>query len=221
MPQRPIGVTDVASGAGVADFRTRERTVGGATVVEQYLLPISERVVSARCTATTFRTLGTTTANTNIASLFNKTGSGVLVAVRALVLEHDYTAVVTTVRNIAVTEISVAPTTGTLLTPVVFDTTQTRSTNVEWRGATASDGGAATALTATPESRFGQAFTFRANGASQIEQINTDARRMIPFADDDPVIFRPGEGLLLTAVEALAATYHLMVNIAWEEYTLP
>lgn len=46
MPERPVGVTDTASGAGVAEVRTRERSVGGNTVAEQFVIPIRERVVS-------------------------------------------------------------------------------------------------------------------------------------------------------------------------------
>jgi hypothetical protein len=42
-----VGVTDLASGAGVADVRGRQRTVGGVTnAVEQYVIAMSARVDS-------------------------------------------------------------------------------------------------------------------------------------------------------------------------------
>jgi hypothetical protein len=44
-PDIGVGVTDQASGAGVADVRGRQRTVGGVTnAVEQYVIAISPRV---------------------------------------------------------------------------------------------------------------------------------------------------------------------------------
>lgn len=218
MPQRPVGVTDEASGATVAQFRTRERTVGADTVVEQYLLAAGERVVSSRLGASTFRTVGVGVANWNMASLFNLATSGVLVAVRRLTVQQDQAGNTGTMRLIHATTLRTAPTTGTLLTPVPFDTAQAASGDVEFRGATASDGGAATTLTATPGTR--NAATFAVRLPSGVRRI-VMRDMALEGLTDDAIILRPGEGLLVTQIEAPSTSSHYIVSVVWDEFQYP
>jgi len=146
MTERKVGVTDVASGAGVADIRTRERS---ATGCEQYLIPEIDRVVPFRGMVASFRMPGVATVNRPLMSIFNKTGSGVLLAVATLVGIFEMTTNSSSTRTLGVSRIGTAPTDGTLNTPVEFDTAQTHNANVEVRSAASADG-TTTTLTATP-----------------------------------------------------------------------
>lgn len=222
MGQRPIGVTDEPSGAGVAQIRTRERTVSSEAVVEQYVIPVSERVRACQCMATTFRITGISAANINLASLFNRTGSGRLVAVKRLTVQSDATLNSGTIRNTRVTRITTNPTTGTLLTPVLTDTAESHAALVEFRGANASDGGAATTLTATPGTPGWGQLTQRNPSGTVYEQQRSPDNPLVPsFMSRDPNVLREGEGLLVTNVENASTTTFYIINAVWEEYTLP
>lgn len=65
MPVRPVGVTDQAAGAGVAEVRTRERSVDGGTYAEQYVIPIRERVLSGVYLYSTTGTVSATAQTVN------------------------------------------------------------------------------------------------------------------------------------------------------------
>src|SRR5438105_3161591 len=85
MTERPVGVTDQTSGAGIADVRTRERTVSGNTVAEQYVIPIRERVLTA---VVLFSIQGTVSATAQTAAtggffwIANHVSSGLHLAIR-------------------------------------------------------------------------------------------------------------------------------------------
>jgi hypothetical protein len=227
MTERPVGVTDQATGAGIADVRTRERTVGGNTVAEQYVIPISERVASYKGMATTFRIPGRAATTQNLFSIYNTTGSAVLVAVRRLSIQMDATAALATVaKSIKTTRQTTAPTNGTSATKVPFDSAQSSAANVEVRGDASADGtGSATTLTATPSANVGWSqFVMRLHTAAG--QVLMDDESCIPvLCADDPVILRANEGLLVAIVAAATTsnpiTDHHVVNCMWEEFTLP
>lgn len=222
MGENRVGVTDVADGAGVASFRTRQRNVGGSNVEEQFLLYQDERVASWEGSASTFRIRGDGVAGQNIASLFNRTGSGVLVAVRELELVMDYTTNSGTVRFFGTSRITTNPTTGTLMSVMSFDTAQSHQALVEFRGGASADG-TASALTATPGViawRQGHWHAQTAVGQFQTADL-ADSPTIPAVCDDDPVILREGEGLLVHVIDASSTSAHYILNALWQEFTLP
>lgn len=225
MAERPVGITDQASGAGIAQVRTRERTVSAEVVSEQYVIPISERVASFKGFTSTFRTLGNAAATQNLFSIENAAGSSVLVAVRRISVQMDATAVLAAITSqIKTSRPTALPTGGTTLTKVGFDTAQSSSASVVCRGATASDAGAATAITATAGSTGWQQYVMRMH--TLVGQVLLPDESLIPgLSADDPVILRAGEALLVQIVQATAAnnaaTNHHIVNCMFEEFALP
>jgi hypothetical protein len=226
MGERPVGVTDQASGAGIAQVRTRERTVSSETVSEQYVIPISERVASYKGTATTFRTPGRAATTQNLAAIFNAAGSSVLVAVRRLSIQMDVTAVLTAVaKSIKTSRITSVPTNGTAGSKVPFDTALSSSSSVTlWGDASADGTSSGTTLTATPGTVGWSQFVMRMH--TLVGQVLMDDEPLIPgLCADDPIILRAGEGLLVAVVAAAAGsnpvTDHHIINVMWEEFTLP
>jgi hypothetical protein len=219
VPERAIGVTDEASAAGVADYRLRERSVDGTTVGEQYLIFASERVRSFLGMATTFRIPGAGTANQIMATLFNKTGSGVLIAVRYAAMQTDYVGTASgTIRDVSTSRLTVAPTTGTLHTPVAFDSAQTHNASVEFRGGASADG-TASAITATPGTYGTHAFSQRNLGTPN--RILMRDLHLTPFVTtDEPVVLREGEGVAFTGV-LTASALNYIVMCCFGEFTLP
>lgn len=221
MAQRAVGVTDVAPGAGVAEYRTRERSVSGATVVEQYLLYEQERVAACVAMATTFRTPGSGTAAQNLATLFNRSGSGVLVAVRRISHQVDYTTNSATVRVISTSRITTNPTTGTLHTPTLFDTGGSHAALVEFRGAASADG-TASAITATAGTHAWRQFHTHFAAVTDLQQSRLPDNGQVPLlAETEPIILAEGEGLLIQITDTSSTSTHLVVNAVWEEFTLP
>lgn len=225
MAENRVGVTDQADGAGVGSIRTRQRTVGGNTVEEQYVIPIGERVASYKGMVSSFRTLGSAATPQNLFTASNTTGSSVILAVRRLVVQMDATAVLTAVSpQFKVSRASGAPSGGTALTKVPFDTSLSSSGNVSFLGATASDGGAATAITATAGTTGWQQFAFRLHTA--VGQVLIPDETLIPvLCADDPIYLRANEHLVVqlvaTAGTSNPATNHYVVQCMAEEFTLP
>lgn len=232
MPERPIGVTDVASGADVADYRTRERTVGGVSVVEQYLICRKERVQSFIGAAATFRTAASATHS---GSIFNAAGSTVLVAVLSVEVWGQRTANSGTLYVQRVGRCTTAPTGGVVIDKVSVgtgaDAAETSSASVEVRSAGTADG-TGTALTVTETARlahFGQ--TGRMNSLTLEHSpmnlglpVGWDTYGTFEQLDEmdwQPLaILRAGEGLA-SFVDSTASTGSVGLNILWEEYTLP
>jgi len=221
MPERPVGVTDTASGAGIAQVRTRERVVGAETVAEQYVIPISERVASYKGMAASFRIAGLATASHNLVTIFNATGSTTLVALRRLTIQIDDTGVSLAVAPVMQgARLAAAPTGGTALTKVPFDTTLTANASVTLLQATTADGAAATAITATAGVRAWSDFKMRA--ATAVGQFLFPDEGLIPgLCETEPIILRAGEGFLAQMVTASVTTSSYLVNIMWEEFSLP
>lgn len=231
MPDRLVGVTDQASGAGIADVRVRERTVNAVTVGEQYVIPIKERVPTFIGMVPTFRTLGTAAAAPHwVATVENQTGSARLVLVRQVVFYMDSTAATTTPNPIA----TLCRPTGTIaggttLTKtsvgVGTDTADTSATQVVLRGATASDGGVATAITGlTLANRMWRTTGMRLHTAAG--QSGGFGKDLVPPAlRDHGIVLRAGEQLGVALEYAAAAdspaTMHYMIDVLFEEYTLP
>jgi hypothetical protein len=221
MTERPVGVTDTAAGAGVAEIRTRERTVGAVAVAEQYTIPVTEYVdgyvASYRGLVAAFRTLGLASANHNIFTIFNKTGSTKLLAVRRLTVQFDDTAASTAVSPVAKTSrITTLPTGGTVLTPVPFDSALTHDADCEFKGATASDAGAATTIVSAAGTDFWT--DFKTRQATAVGQLLFPDESLIPdLCENTPIILRPLEGLNVRVKDASLATSHYLINCAFEE----
>jgi hypothetical protein len=169
--------------------------------------------------AATFRTLGNAAASQNIFTILNTHASRV-VRVRSLVFQEDATAVLTAYSSLVKVSRTAAATNGTELTKVNWDTASATDASVVCRGATASDGGAATAITATPGTTLWQQFIMRIH--TLVGQIFMQDSIVIPLiAESNPVILRPGQGLVVNIVNGTAAsnlaTNHYIVNAAWTE----
>lgn len=227
MAVRGVGVTDQAAGAGVAEVRTRERTVDGGTYAEQYVVPINERVASYKGMASTFRIPGRAATTQNLFTISNTTGSAVLVALRRLSIQQDPAAVVNIswANQFKTSRLTGAPTNGTTLTKVPFDTGLSSAANVILNGDASADGtSSASALTMTAGSIGWHQFANRLHTA--VGQILLEDEALIPtLSDDDPIILRAGEHLgvsvLANATTANGATVMYLVNCVWEEFTLP
>lgn len=214
MTERKVGVTDVASGAGVADFRTRERSALGC---EQYLVTTREEVAAFRALGATFRTVGVASVDKPLCSLFNRTGSGKLVVIEAAVLETFLLTTSGTTRWTGAYRITTAPTDGTLLTPVAMDTAGTHEALVEFRGAASADA-TATALTAALVAPYGdkQGNTRSPSEIGQMLYLEQDLLDAITFGP-----LREGEGVVIAGVESGSTNASFLVKLAWTEYTLP
>lgn len=165
----------------------------------------------------TFRIVGLATANHNLFTIFNKTGSTKFIKLKRLTIQTEATAVLATVAPIVhATRITALPTGGTVITKVPFDSTLTADANIEMMQATASDGGAATTITATAGTRLWASFKSRIHTA--VGQILFPDEPLIPFfCDVDPIILRASQGILVQAVQASLTTDHYIVNCAFEE----
>jgi len=188
----------------------------------QRVSPILERIVTFQGMVASFRTLGNAASPQNLFTIENGAGSTVLVAVKKLSVEMDATAVLTTVApEFVTTRPTGLPTGGTQMTKTGgYDTALTSNASVILRGATASDGGAATAITATAGgTRLYHQFQMRQPTA--VGQILPDDWNCIPLqCYDDPVILRANEALLVQIIGTAAsnaATNHYVVKCVWEE----
>jgi len=173
--------------------------------------------------ASSFRTLGTAATPQNLFSIENTAGSAVVVAVRRLILLMDCTAVLTAVMpQIKTSRPAAIPSGGTTLNKGSFDTSLSSAANVIIRGATASDGGGASAIVATAGDTIWQQFGMRLHTA--VGQILGMDNPLIPlYCDTQPILLAAEESLLVQIVAAAGssnpATNHYFVQCMWEETT--
>lgn len=219
MPESNIGMYPDGTGK---KLRMRQRVIGADTIQEQFVLLAHRRVISGEYSVATPRTLGTAATPQNIASIENPTGSGLIVAIRKLYLVMDSTAVLVSVApSIQLSRPAALPTGGTSIVPVKHDSAYGAAASIV-RAGTASDGGAATAITATAGSPpLSTALTMRLHTA--VGQVLQDRMWLIDpsMEERDHIILAPGESVLVQGVVASAATTHFVVNATIEEYTLP
>lgn len=167
----------------------------------------------------TFRTVGTAATPHNLFAVYNTSAS--VVRLRRLVMQMDATALLVAVMPITRTSrITVAPTGGTLLTKTLWDTNVTSAAGVTVRGATASDGGVATAITATAGTVLWQQYGFRMHTVVG-QVLGLDNNVVSSISESFPVFLRVNEGLLVQVVAAAGtsnpATNHWFVQAAWDE----
>ena len=213
------------------DGTTAVAHTSGVTVAQlaaaQYMIPISNRSVAFCGAAASWRTLGNAASGQDIFTIENQAGSAVIVGVSRLVVEMDSTVVLTAVAPQFKTYRATAlPSGGTVLTKNAIDTAMTSSASVVLRGATASDGGAATAITVSPPATNPLWHQYLSRLHTAVGQVLCDEYSMLPsdIADVDWVSVRAGEALgieIVGTAASNAATNHYVVKCAWFEYTIP
>jgi hypothetical protein len=164
-----------------------------------------------------FRTLGDTAATQNMLTIENPVGSTILVAIRSLnYMSETLVALLTIASQIRTSRVTGMPSNGTVLAAVKYRSDYVASAAIV-RGATASDGGGATAITATAGTTFWSQFLDRP--ATAVGNIPHPNYNLVPEpgADLRQLLLLPGEALLVQSVGALPATTHVIVNVNWLE----
>lgn len=168
--------------------------------------------------AASFRILGSAATPHNLLTIEN-TDATVEVRIRDLMIQLDATAVLTAVMPLVkVSRATGVPTGGTTLSKAQFDTSNASDAQVVVRGANASDGGAATAITATAGTVIWQEFQMRMH--TVVGQVLSPPSRMQTILTKD-LVLRQNEALLVQVVAAAGtsnpATNHWSVCVTWDE----
>ena len=169
--------------------------------------------------AASFRTLGAAAVTHNLLTIEN-IDSTKLVFVRRLTVQVDATVVLTAVMpQVKLSRATAVPTGGTTLTKARFNTLNASNSNTIVRGATASDGGAASAITATPGDVLWQQYCMRMH--TLVGQVLAPDNNVAPLlVDTQNLVLRQNEALLIQVVAAVGTsnpnTNHWFVNIVWE-----
>jgi hypothetical protein len=177
------------------------------------------RTFLGQYSASTFRTLGTAATPQNLATFFVPAGL-TKAAVKQVTLQFDTTAVLTSVSpSIKTSRLTAAPTGGSSISNVKMDSLNPNAV-MTILGGTASDGGAATAITATAGTTLWTQFVDRLFTA--VGQVAHEQYELIPeyTVTEEPLTLAGGEGLLVQAVIANAITSFFVVNVLWEEFTV-
>lgn len=169
--------------------------------------------------ATTFRILGTAASPHNLFTIEN-THATTLVKVRRLLVQLDATAVLASVMpQVKCGRATAVPSGGTALAKAQFDTNAASDGAVTVRGANASDGGGASAITSTMGDVMWQQYCMRMH--TVVGQVLALDNSLIPLlCDDTPIILRQNQALLVSVIGAGAsnpATNHWFVSVVWEE----
>ena len=170
--------------------------------------------------ATSFRTLGSAATPHNILTI-EDVDATTLVIIRWITVQLDAAAVLSAVMPHIETSLATAvPTGGTTLNKAEFDTTIASDANTIVRGATASDGGAATAITATAGTSIWQQYNMRLHTAVG-QVLGVDGSVLPVLVADVDLVLRQNEALLVQVVSSVGtsnpATNHWVVNVVWEE----
>lgn len=178
---------------------------------------------SFRGVASTFRILGSAAVPQNIFTLENLTGSGKLVYLRGLYFAIETTVALLTIAcQIDLSRTTGIPSGGTVLAKVAIDTALSSNANVILRGASPSDGGAASAITVTAAVGYiGRDFIPRQATAVGLitQQYYTD---LLPryLLESDSLIIRENQAVVvqITGTAASnAATNHYIISCVWDE----
>lgn len=168
--------------------------------------------------AASFRILGSAATPHNLFTIEN-TDATVEVRIRSLMIQLDATAVLTAVMPLVkVSRATGVPTGGTTLNKGQFDTTNASDAQVVVRGANASDGGAATAITATAGTTLWQEYQMRMH--TVVGQVLSPPSRMPALLEKD-LVLRQNEAILVQVVASAGtsnpATNHWSVCCTWDE----
>jgi hypothetical protein len=164
-----------------------------------------------------FRTIGSAATPQYFGTLWNPAGSGKVVVVRAVQVQIPATTTPGTLCRLY--RITVQPTAGTAITPSKQDTESDASV-VEAIGGTASDGGALTPITTAVPATSPLGTTIAQSNATT-GQVSGAVDITRSYADEEAIVLRPGEGLLIVNNgAALAATgqNYFRGRVYFEEY---
>jgi hypothetical protein len=170
--------------------------------------------------AASFRTLGSAATPHNLFTIENIDATK-LVTIRRVIVQLDATAVLTAVMpQVKLSRATAVPTGGTTLNKGQFDTGNASNANTIVRGATASDGGVATAITSTAGTTLWQQYCMRMH--TVVGQVLAPDNNVAPqLIDTQNLILRQNQALLVQVVAAAGtsnpATNHWFVNVVWEE----
>jgi hypothetical protein len=170
--------------------------------------------------AASFRTLGSAATPHNLFTIENIDATK-LVTIRRVIVQLDATAVLTAVMpQVKLSRATAVPTGGTTLNKGLFDTGNASNANTIVRGATASDGGVATAITSTAGTTLWQQYCMRMH--TVVGQVLAPDNNVAPqLIDTQNLILRQNQALLVQVVAAAGtsnpATNHWFVNVVWEE----
>lgn len=166
---------------------------------------------------TSFYSAGVAVVDTPFFTIFNKVGSGVLVAVRRAELISDHVSNTGTIRKWKSTRTTTAPTGGTLLTPVAFDTAQTHDADVEIRTRASADGTAAAITATVGADMMNSMLPFR--NVTAVGQMERFEQRLSLGLSQDPVILREGQGIVYVQADAGSTSQHFGFSVIIEEFT--
>lgn len=168
--------------------------------------------------AASFRILGTAATPHNLLTIENIDATN-LVTIREISIQLDATAVLVAVMPLVkVSRATAVPTGGTAMNKGQWDTANASNANTIVRGATASDGGVATAITATAGTTLWQEYQMRMH--TVVGQVLSPPSRM-PSLVTDNLILRQNQALLVQVVASAGtsnpATNHWSVCVTWDE----
>lgn len=170
--------------------------------------------------AASFRTLGTAATPHNLFTIENIDATNLL-HIRRLTVQLDATALLASVMpQVKVSRATAVPTGGTVLGKAQFDTANASNANTIVRGGTASDGGAASAITATAGTAIWQQYCMRMH--TVVGQVLALDNNVLPLlVADVNLTLRQNQALVIQVVAAAGtsnpATNHWFANIVWEE----
>ncbi len=170
--------------------------------------------------AASFRTLGSAATPHNLFTIENIDATK-LVTLRRLTVQLDATAVLVSVMpQVKLSRATAVPTGGTVIAKAQFDTGNASNANTIVRGATASDGGVATAITSTAGTSIWQQYCMRMH--TVVGQVVAPDNNVAPtLIEVDGIILRQNQALLVQIVASAGAsnpaTNHWVANVVWEE----
>ena len=170
--------------------------------------------------ASSFRILGSAATPHNLFTIENIDATK-LITIRRLTVQLDATAVLVAVMpQVKVSRSAAVPTGGTVLSKALFDTANASNANSIVRGANATDGGVASAITATAGTTLWQQYCMRMH--TVVGQVLAPDNNVLPaLVDTENLILRQNQALLVQVVAAAGtsnpATNHWFCNIVWEE----
>lgn len=170
--------------------------------------------------AASFRTLGTAATPQNLFTIENIHATN-LVYIRRLTVQLDATAVLVSVMpQVKVSRSAAVPIGGTVLAKAQFDTANASNANTIVRGGNASDGGVATAITATAGTSIWQQYCMRMH--TVVGQVLALDNNVLPLlVETEDLILRQNQALLVQVVASAGAsnpaTNHWFCNVVWEE----
>lgn len=168
--------------------------------------------------AASFRILGSAATPHNLLTIEN-TDAAVQVRIRDISIQLDATAVLTAVMPLVkISRATAVPTGGTTLTKGEFSTAATSDAQVVVRAANASDGGVASAITATAGATLWQEYQMRMH--TVVGQVLCPPSRMPTILTKDLILLQ-NQAILVQVVASAGtsnpATNHWSVCITWDE----